>query len=147
MVLAVAFGLLLGTKGSSMRRELGFLLVAGLLVGGTGACSSGSPKASDTTTASTPTSTTASTEAPTTTYPDGESGSSNTQVAEYCKAVDDYVKKAKAAQGGSATASALADGEDLAKKAVALTTAGLSSADAKQVARCTKKSIKALIPD
>lgn len=122
-----------------MRRELGFLLVAGLLVGGTGACSSGSPKASDTTTAST--------EAPTTTSPDGESGSSNTQVAEYCKAVDDYVKKAKAAQGGSATASALADGEDLAKKAVALTTAGLSSADAKQVARCTKKSIKALIPD
>lgn len=141
MVLAVAFGLLIGTKGSAMRRELGFLLVAGLLVGGTGACSSGSPKASDTTTAST--------EAPTTTSPDGESGSSSssTQVAEYCKAVDDYVKKAKAAQGGSATASALADGEDLAKKAVALTTAGLSSADAKQVARCTKKSIKALIPD
>ena len=139
MVLAVAFGLLIGTKGSAMRRELGFLLVAGLLVGGTGACSSGSPKASDTTTAST--------EAPTTTYPDGESGSSNTQVAEYCKAVDDYVKKAKAAQGGSATASALADGEDLAKKAVALTTAGLSSADAKQVARCTKKSIEALIPN
>ncbi|QXC61734.1 hypothetical protein KSP35_02495 [Aquihabitans sp. G128] len=109
-------------------------MCAGLLVTGAAGCSSsGSDKASD------------KTEAVSTN--DGGEGSGNADVTAYCKAVDSFVKKAKAAQGDAAKAQALtADSQDLAKKAQALATANLSADDAQVVADCTKKSTDALMP-
>ncbi|HWJ98358.1 MAG TPA: hypothetical protein VNQ33_09370, partial [Acidimicrobiales bacterium] len=73
--------------------------------------------------------------------------SSNADVKAYCDAVDEYVKKAKAAQSDPAKASALTDeAKDLTDKATALASAGLDADDAQAVADCTKKSTDALMP-
>jgi len=119
-----------------MRRVLGFMLALGLLVGGATACgsSSGGDKSSATTAGGDSATTTAS----------GNGSSGGGKVADYCKAVDDYVAKVKAAKADPSKAAALAaDGQDLAKKAAALAT-GLSASDAQKVADCTKKSTDAL---
>jgi len=114
-----------------MRRVLGFVMVVGLLVGGASACSSSSDNKKDDTT--------------TTVKDNGGSSSGNAKVVAYCKAVDEFVKKAQAAKSDPSKASTLAtEGQDLSAKAQALGTAGLSSADAAKVADCTKKSTAAL---
>jgi len=116
-----------------MRRVFGFVMVLGLLAGAAGCSSSGSDKKADSPAAET-----------------GDKGSTsdsgNAKVDDYCKAVDSFVTKAKAAQSDPAKAQALtADSQDLAKKAQALAT-GLSAEDAQKVADCTKKSTDALMP-
>ena len=113
-----------------MRRVAGCILALALLTGGAAACGSsgGSDKASGTTVAS-----------------GGNTSSSNADVKAYCDAVDAYVKKVQAAKTDTSKLAALsAEGQDLAKKAQNLATAGLSSKDAQDVAACTKKSTDAL---
>lgn len=119
-----------------MRRALGTILIAGLLVGAAACGSSGgsdSSKKTDTTEASSDSG--------------GSTSSGNADVKAYCKAVDEYVKKVKEAEGDPTKAAALSgEGQELTKKATALATADLSSDDAKAVADCTKKSTDALMP-
>ena len=114
-----------------MRRVLGFVMVVGLLVGAAACSSSSDDKKDDTTT--------------TVAKDSGGGDSSNAEVDAYCKAVDEFVQKAKAAQADPSKASTLAtEGQELQSKATALAGAGLSSADATKVADCTKKSTAAL---
>jgi hypothetical protein len=115
----------------AMRRFLGLILVLGLIFGGAAACSS-------------------SDSSKTTSSDSGGGGgttsSKNAKVQEYCKAVDDYVAKVKAAEGDASKVAALTkDSQALAQKAQALAT-GLSAEDAQAVAACTKKSTDALQP-
>lgn len=118
-----------------MRRMLGAIMIAGLLVGGAACGSSGGSdaKSSDTTAEK-------SSEGSTT-------DSGNADVKAYCDAVDEYVKKVEAAKGDPAKAAALSDeAKELTDKASALATADLDAADAQDVADCTKKSTDALMP-
>ncbi|WP_426573874.1 hypothetical protein [Aquihabitans sp. McL0605] len=125
-----------------MRRALGSILIAGLLMG---AAACGTSGGSDSKPSGGSTVTTA--DSGSDSGGSGEVASGNKAVAAYCKAVDEYVKKAKAAMNDPAKASTLAtEGQDLSKKAVALSTSGLSADDAKAVGDCTKKSTDALIP-
>ena len=113
-------------------------MMAGLVLG-VAACGSsgGSDSSSDTKT----------TEATSSESGGGSTDSSNAKVAEYCKAVDDYVQKVKDAEGDPSKLSALTDeGKELTDKAAALATANLSADDAKAVGDCTKKSTDALMP-
>lgn len=122
-----------------MRRALGLIMMAGLVLG-VAACGSsggGSDSSSDT-------KTTASSDSGSS---GGSEGSSNAKVDAYCKAVDEYVQKVKDAEGDPSQLSSLTDeGKELTDKAAALATADLSSDDAKAVADCTKKSTDALMP-
>ena len=121
-----------------MRRALGFIMIAGLLVGA-GACGSsgGDTKASDTTVAADSGSDSGS--------GGGSTSNANAEVQAYCEAVDAYVKKVKDATGDAAKAAELGtQSQDLSKKAAALATAGLNADDAAAVADCTKKSTDAL---
>jgi outer membrane murein-binding lipoprotein Lpp len=118
-----------------MRRVLGAIMIAGLLMGGAACGSSGGSDSgkSDTTAAK-------SEEGSTT-------DSGNADVKAYCDAVDDYVAKVQEAKDDPAKASALTDeAKELSEKASALATAGLDSGDAQDVADCTKKSTDALMP-
>ena len=119
-----------------MRRFLGFLLVAGLLIGGASGCSSDDDKKADATTEET------------TADEGGETtGSENADVKAYCDAVDEYVAAAKDVGTDPAKAQALTEqATDLSTKAGALATAGLSADDAQAVADCTEKSTAALMP-
>ena len=118
-----------------MRRALGLIMIAGLVLGAGACSSSGGDKKADTK------STTDSGDT------NGETASGNKAVQQYCDAVDAYVKKAKAAEGDASKAAALADdSKDLTSKATALATAGLNADDAQAVADCTKKSTDALLP-
>lgn len=122
-----------------MRRVLGSLMIAGLLFAGA-ACGSSSP--------SKPASTTGGGSTGTTAAAGGSGGgttSSNAAVQAYCKSVDDYVAKVKAALGDTSKMAALsAQATDLSTKATALATSGLSAADGQAVAACTTKSTNAL---
>jgi hypothetical protein len=114
------------------------MMVAGLLIVGASACgSSGGDKKSDT-----PSSTDSSGGGG-----GGGSASSNSKVKAYCDAVDAYIQKYKDANGDTSKLASLSkDSQDLAAKAQALATAGLSSSDAQDVAACTKKSTDAIKP-
>lgn len=121
-----------------MRRLLGCVMIAGLLFSGAACGKSDSSKDNKTTT---------TTGADSGDNGSGESSSGNADVKAYCKAVDAYVDKVKAAQSDPAKAATLADeGKDLSTKAGALATANLSADDAQAVADCTKKSTDALVP-
>ena len=77
----------------------------------------------------------------------GKTASGNSDVKAYCKAVDNYIQKVKAAQSDPAKAQTLAkEGQDLSTKAQALATGRLSAADGQAVADCTKRSAEALTP-
>lgn len=118
-----------------MRRALGCLLIAGLLLGAAACGSSGGSDSSSTKTTSASGS------------GGGSTSSSNKDVQAYCKAVDAYVAKVKAAEGDASKVAALtSEDQDLGKKASALATSGLSASDASAVAACTKKSTEALLP-
>lgn len=120
-----------------MRRVLGALMIAGLLIGGAACGSSGGDdaKSSDTSSESSESSKESTTD------------SGNADVKAYCDAVDEFVKKAEAAKDDPAKASALTEeSQELTEKAQALATAGLDADDAQDVADCTKKSTDALMP-
>ena len=120
-----------------MRRVLGAIMIAGLIVGGAACGSSGGSDAKS----SDKTSDTKASDSGETT------DSGNADVKAYCDAVDEYVQKVKDAQGDAAKAAALSDeAKELSDKAAALATAGLDSGDAQDVADCTKKSTDALMP-
>ena len=111
------------------------MLALTLLTGGVAACGSsgGSDKASDTTVAGSDT-----------TAASGDSGG-NSDVDAYCKAVDAFVTKYKAANGDPTKLGTLAaDGQDLATKAGALASGGISADEAQKVNDCAKKASDAL---
>ena len=120
-----------------MRRILGAMMIAGLLMGGAACGSSGGDDAkSDTPSESSDKKDEGST-----------TDSGNADVKAYCDAVDEYVEKVKDAQDDPAKASALTEeAQELSEKAAALGTAGLDADDAQDVADCTKKSTDALMP-
>ena len=124
-----------------MRRALGFIMIAGLLMGAAACGSSGGSDSSKT-----PTTAAASgSDSGSGSGSGGTTSSSNKDVQAYCKSVDAFVQKYKDAKGDMTKLSTLsADGQDLAKKGAALTTSGLSAADGQAVADCTKKSTDAL---
>jgi hypothetical protein len=130
-----------------MKRALGLIMIAGLFLGAT-ACgaSGGSDSKSDDTTKVT--ADTGSDTGSDSGDSDGDTtGSGNADVKAYCKAVDEYVEKAKEIMDDPTGAQTLAEeGQELAEQAQGLATAGLSAEDAQDVADCTKKSTDALLP-
>ena len=117
-----------------MRRAAGFVLVLALLTGGAAACgSSGGSSGGDTKT----------------TEGSSNTDSSDADVQAYCKAVDEFVAKAKEILAdptkGDAT-SLQSEGQELTAKATELAKKDLSSEDAQAVADCSKKSTDALLP-
>jgi len=89
---------------------------------------------------------------PTTTEPttDGGGGgveSANPKVQDYCDAVASYVAKVKSAMSdptGAAAGELVTEGQALSTKASALASAGLTSADAEAVSKCTQEATSAL---
>ena len=125
-----------------MRRALGYIMIAGLLMGAAACGSSGGSDSSKATTAPASASDSGSDSG---SGSGGSTTSTNKDVQAYCKSIDALVQKYKDAKGDMTKLSTLsADGQDLAKKGAALTTSGLSAADGQAVADCTKKSTDAL---
>ncbi len=118
-----------------MRRVLGYLMIAGLMVGGVAGCGSDSSDG------------TGSDGGATTEAAGESSGGGNADVEAYCKAVDEYVAKAKDVGTDPAKAEALStEAQELAEKATALASSGLDADDATRVGECTKASTEALMP-